>query len=92
MYYNEYTKKHYQGKNVEILKATGLTGGFLTFNQAFKLGGVILKGTKAVAKLTKPLPEIKEMPNGKLTEVISGRKHPIFHISQVVFDQEAVNE
>ena len=38
MYYNAYTQKHYEGKNVEILKSTGLTGGFMTFNQAYKLG------------------------------------------------------
>ncbi len=89
MFYNEYTKKAYQGKNIEILKETGFTGGFLTFNQAFKLGGIIEKGTKCVAKLIKPHPEVKELPSGKLQEIVSGRKYPIFHISQVKFDKES---
>ena len=34
MYYNYFTKNEYQGKNIEILQATGKTGGFCTFNQA----------------------------------------------------------
>ena len=88
MFYNEYTKKHYQGKNIEILQKTGLTGGFLTFNQAFKMGGIIPKGTKAVAKLIKPVIDIQELKNGKLQEKLSGRKFPVFHISQVQFEDK----
>jgi len=38
MYYNEYTKKEYSGKKVEILQSTGLTGGFVTSHPAVKLG------------------------------------------------------
>ena len=48
MYYNEKTKKEYAGKNVEILQATGLTGGFVTFRQAIEIGYVVPKGTKAL--------------------------------------------
>lgn len=88
MFYNELTKKYYQGKNVEILQATGFTGGFLTFNQANKLGGVIPKGTKAVAKLIKPMFDLVELKNGKLEERLSGRKFSVFHISQVEFKKE----
>lgn len=88
MFYNEYTKKDYQGKNVEILKATGLTGGFLTYNQARNMGGVIPKGTKAVAKLTKPLIDLVETKNGLLEEKLSGRKFSVFHVSQVEFDNK----
>ena len=84
MYYNEYTKKEYQGKNIEILEATGRTGGFCTFNQAMKMGYQVPKGTKAIAKLIKPHPEVVILPNGKIDEKISGRKFSVFHISQLV--------
>lgn len=88
MFYNEYTKKPYQGKNVETLEKTGMTGGFLTFNQAVKMGGIVPKGTKAVAKLTKPLIDLREGINGKLEEKISGRKFSVFHISQIQFENK----
>jgi len=83
MYYNEYTKKEYAGKNVEILQATGLTGGFVTFNQAVKLGYIVPKGTKAVAKLNKPLWDTVELANGKMEERFSARKFSVFHTSQL---------
>ena len=63
MYYNALTKKNYEGKNVEILKSTGLIGGFMTFNQAYKLGYKIPKGTKAIAKLNKPFMETNSYKN-----------------------------
>ena len=84
MYKNAYTGKHYEGKNVDILKATGLTGGFLTFNQAYKLGYKIPKGTKAIAKLNKPFWDMVETHNGKLEEKFSARKFCVFHTSQLV--------
>ena len=83
MYYNAYTQKHYEGKNVEILKSTGLTGGFMTFNQAYKLGYQIPKGTKAIAKLNKPYWTMVETHNGKLEEKFSARKFCVFHTSQL---------
>jgi len=86
-YYNEYTKKYYQGKNIEILQATGLEGGFLTFNQARLMGGTIPKGTKAVAKLIKPMFDLVETKGGKLEEKLTGRKFSVFHVSQVQFDK-----
>jgi antirestriction protein ArdC len=84
MYYNAYTQKHYEGKNVEILKATGLSGGFLTFNQAIKLGYKVPKGTKSIAKLNKPHRELIENGNGKLEEKMSARKFYVFHTSQLI--------
>ena len=45
MYYNEKTKRPYSGKNIEILEATGLKAGFMTFRQAIELGYKIPKGT-----------------------------------------------
>lgn len=86
-YYNEYTKKYYQGKNIEILQATGLVGGFLTFNQARLMGGAIPKGTKAVAKLIKPMFDLVETKGGKLEERLTGRKFSVFHVSQVEFNK-----
>jgi antirestriction protein ArdC len=83
MYYNEKTKKEYAGKNVEILQATGLTGGFVTFRQAIEIGYVVPKGTKAVAKLNKPLWETVTLPNGKIDEKFSARKFSVFHVSQL---------
>lgn len=83
MFYNLYTEKDYQGKNIEILKATGLTGGFLTFNQAIKLGFKIPKGTKAIAKLNKPHWKLEKLANGKLEEKLSASKFPVFHESQL---------
>lgn len=88
MFYNEYTKQPYQGKNVEILEKTGFKGGFLTFNQAFKMGGIIPKGTKAIAKLTKPVIDLQELKDGSLQEKISGRKFSVFHISQIQFEDK----
>ena len=84
MYYNEYTKKDYQGKNIEILEATGRTGGFCTFNQAMKMGFSVPKGTKSIAKLIKPMIDLVELPNGKLDERKSGRMFSVFHVSQLV--------
>jgi len=89
-YYNEYTKKFYQGKNIDILKETGLEGGFVTFNQAVKLGGFIPKGTRAVAKLIQPMPgDLVKTPDGKIEHKVSGRRYSVFHVSQVQFDKEA---
>tara|TARA_X000001382_G_scaffold130890_1_gene127633 strand:+ start:6723 stop:6989 length:267 start_codon:yes stop_codon:yes gene_type:complete len=84
MYYNALTQKHYEGKNIEILKATGLTGGFMTFNQAVKLGYKIPKGTKAIAKLNKPHWRLVETANGKLEEKLSASKFSVFHSSQLI--------
>ena len=83
MYYNALTQKHYEGKNVEILKSTGLIGGFMTFNQAYKLGYKIPKGTKAIAKLNKPFMETITLANGKIDEKFSARKFSVFHVSQL---------
>ena len=84
MFFNLYTKKNYEGKNVEILQATGLTGGFCTLNQASKLGLRVPKGTKAVAKLNKPYWDVVEVGNGKLEERFSARKFSVFHKSQLI--------
>ena len=84
MFFNLYTKKNYEGKNVEILQATGLTGGFCTLNQANKLGLRVPKGTKAVAKLNKPHWDVVELANGKMEERFSARKFSVFHKSQLI--------
>ena len=83
MFYNEKTKKPYSGKNIEILEATGLKGGFMTFNQAVELGYKIPKGTKAIAKIIRPMEEFKEQPDGSSKVHMSGRKFPVFHKSQL---------
>ena len=68
---------------VEILEATGLKGGFLTFNQAMKLGYKIPKGTKTIAKLIRPMLEEVEVNKGKWEVKQSGRLFPVFHKSQL---------
>tara|TARA_R100001163_G_C4906340_1_gene92629 strand:+ start:45 stop:320 length:276 start_codon:yes stop_codon:yes gene_type:complete len=83
MFYNEYTKKPYTGKNVEILASTGLKGGFMTFKQALSLGYSIPKGTKTVAKLIRPMMETVEDKNGKEEVMRSGRTFHVFHTSQL---------
>ena len=40
---NHITKESYTGKNLELLSKTGFSGEFLTFNQAFQVGGVVPK-------------------------------------------------
>ena len=80
MYYNIYTKKSFSGKNREKLEATNLTGGFCTFNQAIKLGGKVIKGSKAVTKLSRMIIE------GKENEF---RSYPVFHQSQIEFRKES---
>jgi len=84
MFYNEKTKKPYQGSNIETLMATGLSGGFLTFCQARDLGYTIPKGTKIVAKLIQPMPDKVVERNGKLQEKKSARRFNVFHVSQLV--------
>jgi len=84
MYYNEKTKKPYQGSNIETLEATGLSGGFLTFCQARDLGYKIPKGTKIVAKLIQPMGDkLVEKPNGELETKKSARRFNVFHVSQL---------
>jgi len=83
MYYNEKTKRPYSGKNIEILEATGLKGGFMTFRQAVELGYKIPKGTKAIAKIIRPMEEFKEQADGSSKVEMSGRKFPVFHKSQL---------
>ena len=83
MYYNEKTKKPYQGKNIEILEATGLKGGFMTFNQARDLGYKVPKGVKCIAKLIRPMEEFKVQADGSSKVEMSGRKFPVWHKSQV---------
>lgn len=75
MYYNIYTKKEFSGKNLEKLQSTNLQGGFCTFNQARKMGATIIKGSKAVAKLSRMV-----IDAGKETEF---RSYPVFHESQI---------
>lgn len=83
MYYNEKTKRPYSGKNIEILEATGLKGGFMTFRQAIELGYKIPKGTKAIAKIIRPMEEFKEQADGTSKVEMSGRKFSVFHKSQL---------
>ena len=83
MYYNEKTKRPYSGKNIEILEATGLKGGFMTFRQAIELGYKIPKGTKAIAKIIRPMEEFKEQLDGSSKVQMSGRLFPVFHKSQL---------
>jgi antirestriction protein ArdC len=83
MYYNEKTKRPYSGKNIEILEATGLKGGFMTFRQAIELGYKIPKGTKAIAKIIRPMEEFKEQADGSSKVQMSGRLFPVFHKSQL---------
>lgn len=79
MYYNLYTKQTFTGKNLEKLQSTNLQGGFCTFNQARKLGAKVIKGSKAVAKLSRLISE------GKENEF---RSYSVFHQSQIEFKQE----
>ena len=83
MYYNHKTKRPYSGKNIEILEATGLKGGFMTFRQAIELGFKVPKGTKAIAKIIRPMEEFKEQSDGSSKVEMSGRKFPVFHVSQL---------
>lgn len=86
MYYNFYTNEEYTGKNVELLEATGLTGAFMTFNQARKLKGQVRKGSKCVAKLVR---YVSDQPNLKTKKLeTSFRSYPVFHISQIDFKEE----
>jgi len=79
MYYNIYTKKEFSGKNLEKLQSTNLQGGFCTFNQARKLGGKVIKGSKAVTKLSRMVMDGKQM---------EFRSYPVFHVSQIEFNKE----
>tara|TARA_R100001015_G_C4576407_1_gene133613 strand:- start:239 stop:529 length:291 start_codon:yes stop_codon:yes gene_type:complete len=81
-FFNAFTEIDYEGINVETLKKTGLTGGFLTFNQARKMGGFVPKGTKSVARLTRLVGE--RLSEKGLTE--EWVKYPVFHISQISFE------
>jgi len=84
MYYNEKTKRPYSGSNIDILEATGLKGGFLTFRQAVELGYKIPAKTKAIAKLIRPIEEFREQSDGSKKVEMSGRKFPVFHTSQLI--------
>jgi antirestriction protein ArdC len=86
MFYNFYTKEAYSERNAEILKSSGLTGGFLTFNQARKLGGQVRKGSKCVARLSR---FVEQEINKKTNQLENGfRSYPVFHISQIDFKEE----
>ena len=89
MFYNEYTKKEYAGMNIEILAKTGLKGGFLTFNQAKKLGGFIKKGSKAVAKISTPIFDNYVVNGETINQFNSARKVAVFHVSQIEFNKES---
>lgn len=78
-YYNLYTKQTFTGKNLEKLQSTNLEGGFCTFNQARKLGAKVIKGSKAVCKLSRLIAE------GKENEF---RSYSVFHQSQIEFNKE----
>lgn len=86
MFYNYFTNEEYSGKNIELLQATGLTGGFLTFNQARKLGAKVRKGSKCVARLVRHVSDQPNLRTGKLET--SFRSYPVFHISQVELKEE----
>ena len=86
MYFNYFTKEEYSERNSKILSESGYTGGFLTFNQARKLGAKIRKGSKCVARLSRFID--KEL-NQKTDQLENGfRSYPVFHISQVDFKEE----
>ena len=78
-HYNLYTKQSFTGKNLEKLKDTKLEGGFCTFNQARKLGAKVIKGSKAVCKLSRIVSQ------GKEDEF---RSYSVFHQSQIEFRKE----
>tara|TARA_B100000035_G_C20990612_1_gene549981 strand:+ start:1221 stop:1469 length:249 start_codon:yes stop_codon:yes gene_type:complete len=78
-HYNLYTKQSFTGKNLEKLKDTKLEGGFCTFNQARKLGAKVIKGSKAVCKLSRIVSQ------GKVDEF---RSYSVFHQSQIEFRKE----
>ena len=79
-YYNLYTKESFKGKNLERLEATKMTGGFCTFNQARKMGAKVIKGSKAVARLTRVVQDL-----GNDSEF---RSYPVFHQSQIQLKSE----
>jgi antirestriction protein ArdC len=86
MYYNFYTNKEYTGKNLDLLEATGLTGAFLTFNQARKLKGQVRKGSKCVARLTRFIDKKLSQKTDQLENGFCS--YPVFHISQIDFKEE----
>jgi len=49
MFRNYVTKISYTGKNVDRLIDSGFEGEFITFNQTFKIGGVVPKDAKTCA-------------------------------------------
>ena len=77
---SSYHSNTIQGKNLERLEATKLTGGFCTFNQARKMGAKVIKGSKAVARLTRLVQDA-----GKDSEF---RSYPVFHQSQIQLKSE----
>jgi antirestriction protein ArdC len=78
---NHITKESYTGKNLELLSKTGFSGEFLTFNQAFQVGGVVPKGTKSVASLVRFL-------NNDNPKKAQFKRFAVFHISQIEFNKE----
>jgi len=55
----------------------------MTFRQAIELGYKIPKGTKAIAKIIRPMEEFKEQADGSSKVQMSGRLFPVFHKSQL---------
>ena len=72
------TQKEYQGSNIDQL--TGLGTEFCTFNQARKIGAKVIKGSKAVCKLSRIVTQ------GKDNEF---RSYSVFHQSQIEFRKES---
>ena len=85
MFRNYVTKISYTGKNVDRLIDSGFEGEFITFNQTFKIGGVVPKGTKSVASLVR-------MINNDDPKKPYFKRFAVFHISQIEFNKEEKND
>ena len=75
-YKNYVTGISYTGKNLEILRKTGYSGDFITFNQTFSIGGIVPKETKTVASLVR-------MINNDDPKKPYFKRFSVFHVSQV---------
>ena len=85
MYINYVTKESYTGENINLLRKSGYEGEFITFKQAFEIGGVVPKGTKSVASLVR-------MINNDDPKKPYFKRFAVFHISPIEFNKEEKND
>ncbi len=90
MFRNYVTKISYTGKNVDRLIDSGFEGEFITFNQTFKIGGVVPKDAKTCATLIRPVKKTV-WKNGKKKIEETIKRFAVFHISQVQLPERKVS-